>query len=172
MKCARGNYGPQTGLKGEHQLKTNGVCLIHLSIGQKRLSSFGISVLSADISWQVGRLPWQKSDIVLCKRNAKNGRCIRLPSAFLLMVHSHLLIASEGWSRPLWFDKKSLPTVPLVGTPHRQIYLLKESSWCLLAHEYIFSLLFSFTITLPSQPEDPQMPFPLGCIAGICEPPP
>lgn len=64
---------PERGASAEG---TPGV-LGRLHTGQERFSSFGISSAVADIRLQVDRLCQQKPDVGLCKRNAKNGQCLR-----------------------------------------------------------------------------------------------
>lgn len=142
------------------------VSLVHLSIGQKRFSSFGISLLSADMCWQVGRLRWQTSDVVLCKRNAENGALHQITPSFPLDgAQPHLSLRGAGHDLCGLISSLS-PGGALVATPRGKIYHLVVSSWCLLAYGYSFSL---FHLTFPTRRSNPKQPFLLGCLGGIWE---
>lgn len=149
---------PQAGLKGEHLLKARWVCSVHLGIGQNRFSAFGISLLIADICWQVGRHCYQKSDIVLCKRNAKNEALHQITTSSLMMVHSHLSLASEGWYTLYDLRSNLCPGLLEWELPIQRFIFSVGSPWCSLAHEYSFTPLLP-THYLPNQKIQSQRGF-------------
>ena len=123
---------------------------------QKRFSSLGISLLVADICWQVSRLCQEKSDIVLYKRNARNGALHQIitssPSWWCTVTSSY---PQRGWLCPLWFDESSQGSPSGSFHVERSVFSLECS--CLLAHESSFSPFF--IATLPSKRLNPQESF-------------
>ena len=131
---------PSRVFKGEHQLKAYWARLVHLRTGQKRFSSFGISLPIADICWQVSSLCQEKSDIVLCKRNARNGALHQITTSSPLDGAQPFLASLRGAGHALCALMSSLG----LGLPYQELRVERcvfsmGSSCCLLAHESSFS---------------------------------